>query len=113
MTPRIGITIGDPSGIGPEIVEAAIASGAGQGAEIRIFGERGAAQPGKPELEGAKAQVAFLEAAVDAAKRGEIDAIVTAPISKTQAQAAGFAFPGHTEFFAARFAAEEHAMLFA
>jgi 4-hydroxythreonine-4-phosphate dehydrogenase len=109
---RIGVTLGDPAGIGPEIVEKALAAGAGEGADITVFGDARDGEPGKPTMESARAQVAYVEAAVEAAKRGELDGIVTAPISKTQAQAAGFAFPGHTEFFAARFEAKEHAMLF-
>jgi 4-hydroxythreonine-4-phosphate dehydrogenase len=69
--------------------------------------------PGRPTASGGAAQVAYLEAAIDAARRGEIQAIVTAPISKTQAKLAGFAFPGHTELLAERFGARRHAMMFA
>jgi len=128
----IGITIGDPSGIGPEIVSAALRD---QG-DVIVFGDAGVmaragglpptvrlievtsldpadAVPGRPSRAGGAAQVAYLEAAIAAAKRGEIDALVTAPISKTQAKAAGFPFPGHTELLAERFAAPEHAMMFA
>jgi len=116
---RIGITLGDPSGVGPEIVERALAEAP---AELRercvIFGalDELAAEdrvPGRPTPGGGAAQVAWLEQAVAAAKAGAIQALVTAPISKAQVKRAGFAFPGHTEFLAERLGAREHAMLFA
>jgi 4-hydroxythreonine-4-phosphate dehydrogenase len=109
---RLGVTIGDPAGIGPEIVERALAHEI-QGATVRVFGERGDAEPGKPTAKTGRAQVEFLEAAVAAARAGEIDALVTAPISKAGAQAAGFAFPGHTEFLAARFGVPRVVMMLA
>jgi len=59
------------------------------------------------------AQVGYLEAAVRAAAAGELAAIVTAPISKTWARRAGFAFPGHTEMLAERLGAREVVMMFA
>lgn len=71
------------------------------------------ATPGVPSRPGALAQVAYLEAAVAAARSKSIGGLVTAPISKTQATSVGFAFPGHTEFLAARLGAADHAMMFA
>ena len=134
MHPRIGITMGDPSGIGPELVaRAALAADGAR--DLVVFGDRhvldrsgghgeaelvevtrlaqGEATPGKPCAAGGAAQVAYLEAAVAAARAGAIDGLVTAPISKKQAHDAGFTFPGHTEFLADRLGAAEHAMLFA
>jgi 4-hydroxythreonine-4-phosphate dehydrogenase len=70
------------------------------------------ALPGRPDAACGAAQVAFLEAALTAARCGELAALVTAPISKTQAKAAGFSFPGHTELLAERLGAREHAMAF-
>jgi 4-hydroxythreonine-4-phosphate dehydrogenase len=131
----IGITLGDPAGIGPEVVAAAIAAAppALRG-ELRVFGDpaclaRGAAAmgvtvdvpcdgvacaavPGQPDLASGAAQVAWLEAAIAAARDGLVDGLVTAPISKTWAQRAGLAFPGHTELLAARFGVDEVAMTF-
>lgn len=69
--------------------------------------------PGKPDERSGAAQVGYLEAACAAAARGELAAIVTAPISKTWARRGGFAFMGHTEFLAARLGASRVAMLFA
>ncbi|HKA91243.1 MAG TPA: 4-hydroxythreonine-4-phosphate dehydrogenase PdxA [Haliangiales bacterium] len=125
---RIGITLGDPSGIGPEIVAAALAARPDLAASAVVFGDPALSDapglraitrlapddriPGRPTLAGGAAQVAYLEAAIAAARAGQIDALVTAPISKTQAQAAGLVFPGHTELLAARLGAPEHAMMF-
>src|SRR5262249_9772830 len=124
---RIGITLGDPSGIGPEIVRRALADA--PDIDAVVFGDPGLIDvpglvpvtrlapadrvPGRPTPAGGEAQVAYLEAAVRAAAAGEIQALVTAPISKAQGRAAGFAFPGHTEFLAARLGAAEHAMMLA
>ena len=69
--------------------------------------------PGEPDERSGAAQVGYLEAAVAAARRGELAAIVTAPISKTWAKRAGFAFPGHTEMLAERLGAPDVVMLFA
>ncbi|HUJ62009.1 MAG TPA: 4-hydroxythreonine-4-phosphate dehydrogenase PdxA, partial [Kofleriaceae bacterium] len=74
-------------------------------------GERAIA--GAPDEASGAAQVGYLEAAVLAAARGELSAIVTAPISKTWARRAGFAFPGHTEMLAARLGARDVVMMFA
>ncbi len=52
-----------------------------------------------------------LEKAVQDLKNKNIDLIVTAPINKKNIQAAGFNFPGHTEFFAKEFNSENHLMI--
>jgi 4-hydroxythreonine-4-phosphate dehydrogenase len=67
---------------------------------------------GVPSEAAGAAQVSWLEAAVAAARAGRVDTLVTAPISKTWARRAGFAFPGHTELLAERFGAREVAMTF-
>jgi 4-hydroxythreonine-4-phosphate dehydrogenase len=136
---RLGLTLGDPAGIGPEIVAATLAAAA---PELRqrlvVYGDReplergaraiGARLPdgldvigdglgdgavfGQPGERTGAAQVGYLEAAVAAAARGELAAIVTAPISKTWARRAGFAFPGHTEMLASRLGVRDVVMLF-
>ncbi len=132
----IGVTLGDPSGIGPEIVVRALAEASAElRARVRVFGDAGVltregglpegvrlveitrlrrdeALPGRPDKAGGAAQVEYLEAAIAAARAGELAALVTAPISKTQAKAAGLIFPGHTELLAERLRAPEHAMAF-
>jgi len=55
--------------------------------------------PGQENAEGAKVAMTSLDAATADLLQGNIDALVTAPFSKNTMQAAGFAFPGHTEYF--------------
>jgi 4-hydroxythreonine-4-phosphate dehydrogenase len=137
---RVGITLGDPAGIGPEIVAATLAAapeawrdrlvvygdrepiergaraiGVALPREVRVIGDGlgDGVAPGRPGERGGAAQVGYLEAAVAAARRGELAAIATAPISKTWARRAGFAFPGHTEMLAARLGVADVVMLFA
>src|SRR5262252_9346036 len=111
MRKRIGITLGDPAGIGPEIVEAALASGKLPAADYRLLGEKGGHSLGKPTQASARAAGAALEEAARLALKGEIDAVVTGPIHKANMYEVGFAFPGQTEFFAARAKVENFAML--
>jgi 4-hydroxythreonine-4-phosphate dehydrogenase len=138
VTASLGITLGDPAGIGPEIVVAALAAlPPSQLARCTVYGDRGPleraaaligvavpdvairgdgdgddAVPGHPDERAGAAQVGYLEAAVAAAKRGDHAALVTAPISKTWARRGGFQFLGHTEMLAARLGADDVAMLF-
>jgi 4-hydroxythreonine-4-phosphate dehydrogenase len=99
----IGITLGDPAGIGPEIIEAALASGKlDDRFEYRVIGARGDAVAGKPSPETANAARRALEDAVAMLRAGEIAAVVTGPIHKARMRAVGFEFPGQTEFFAKR-----------
>jgi len=65
---------------------------------------------GQPTIDGAKAAIAALNAAVEDAKRGVLDAIVTAPINKRMAAEAGFGFPGHTEYFINKFGVSDGLM---
>ena len=137
---RLGITLGDPAGIGPEIVAATLAAAPeAWRSRLVVYGDRAplergaraigvalppdvavlgdgvgdAARPGQPDEHTGAAQVGYLEAAVAAAGRGELCAIATAPISKTWARRAGFAFPGHTEMLASRLGVRDVVMLFA
>lgn len=114
--PRLGITLGDPRGIGPEVTAAALSSLAGgDGIEAVLVGPRSLGEledslegirretvgdwdpAGGERLAGALSGLA-VERAVAMARSGEIDGIVTAPISKTALRAAGYPHPGHTEF---------------
>ena len=131
----IGVTLGDPAGVGPELVAWALAQASDEvRRQVRVFGDpavlaRGAravgvtvdvpcagvtcaTAPGRPDLAGGQAQVAWLEDAIAAAAAGQLDGLVTAPISKTWAHAAGLAFPGHTELLAERLGAADVAMTF-
>src|SRR5438477_1249388 len=111
MRPRIGITLGDCAGIGPEIVDLALKSGrVPDSAEYVIIGRQPDCKPGAPTIETARAAAAALEEAVTRARRGELNAIVTGPIHKARMYEAGFKFPGQTEFFAERCAVKNFAM---
>ena len=98
--PRLAITLGDPRGIGPEIVRAALGDDAiARLAEFTIVGpdEEAGADPARA---GAAAGQA-IERAVRLAIGGEVDGIVTAPIDKAALLAGGYGYPGHTEMLAA------------
>ncbi|HWY52385.1 MAG TPA: 4-hydroxythreonine-4-phosphate dehydrogenase PdxA [Chthoniobacterales bacterium] len=111
MQTRIGITLGDCAGIGPEIVDLALKSGrVPDSADYVVIGRRPDCKPGAPTIETARAAAAALEEAVTRARRGELHAIVTGPIHKARMYEAGFKFPGQTEFFADRCGVENFAM---
>jgi 4-hydroxythreonine-4-phosphate dehydrogenase len=109
--PRIGITLGDCAGIGPEIVDLALnANRITRTAEYRIIGKYPGSRPGNPTAETARAAAAALEEAVTLTRRGELDAIVTSPVHKARMYEVGFKFPGQTEFFAERCGVKNFAM---
>jgi 4-hydroxythreonine-4-phosphate dehydrogenase len=109
--PRIGITLGDCAGIGPEIVETALKSGrVPKSADYKTIGTYPDCTPGHPTAETARAAGAALEEAVILGRRGELDAIVTGPIHKARMYDVGFKFPGQTEFFAERCGVKNFAM---
>jgi 4-hydroxythreonine-4-phosphate dehydrogenase len=111
MQTRIGITLGDCAGIGPEIVDLALKSGrVPDSAEYVVIGRQPDCKPGAPTIETAHAAAAALEEAVTRARRGELHAIVTGPVHKARMYEAGFKFPGQTEFFAERCGVENFAM---
>jgi 4-hydroxythreonine-4-phosphate dehydrogenase len=103
---RIGITVGDPAGIGPEIALKAQADprvaaacdpvlyGPSTPTEISAF-ERGRVSAAA----GRAAYEAIVRAVADV-QGGRIDAIATAPINKEAFAAAGLRWPGHTELLA-------------
>ena len=112
MRCRIGLTLGDPAGIGPEIVRAALASGRlPDDAEYSVIGPSLECPLGTPTPETARAALKALEEGAKLALAGEIDAIVTGPIHKARMYEIGFKFPGQTEFFAERSGVANFAML--
>ncbi|HEX8280554.1 MAG TPA: 4-hydroxythreonine-4-phosphate dehydrogenase PdxA [Chthoniobacterales bacterium] len=112
MRTRIGITLGDPAGIGPQIVKAALASPRlPQDVELVVIGDYPTCEPGQPTPETARAAAAALEEAAHCALSGDIAAVVTGPIHKARMYEIGFDFPGQTEFFAARAGVTNFAML--
>jgi 4-hydroxythreonine-4-phosphate dehydrogenase len=110
--------MGEPSGIGPEIAIAAFDHFRGKigSHPLKLVGDadvfashrealiptnsQTTALPGKPDVRNAAAVTEAIEIAVSACLKGEAAAIVTAPIHKAVLNAAGFGFPGHTEFLA-------------
>jgi 4-hydroxythreonine-4-phosphate dehydrogenase len=108
---RIGITLGDCAGIGPEIVELALKSGhVPDSTEYVVIGRQPDCKPSEPTPETARAAAAALEEAVTIARRGEVDAVVTGPVHKARMYEVGFRFPGQTEFFAERCGVKDFAM---
>lgn len=109
---RLAITLGDPRGIGPEIVAAAISDSRVRArAEPVIVGPSGTVVPvnaeigewhsgGGASLGGRLAGLA-IERATALALAGDVQGIVTAPIDKHALFAGGYDFPGHTEMLAA------------
>jgi 4-hydroxythreonine-4-phosphate dehydrogenase len=105
MRSRIGITLGDPAGIGPEIIRVPGAF------EYVIVGPRIDCSLGEPTRETARAARNALEGSVTLARRGDLAAVVTGPIHKARMYEIGFEFPGQTEFFAGRCGVKNFAML--
>ena len=101
--PRLAVAVGDPRGIGPEVVRKALRQPLD--ADVRIVGgwEDGAGGTGAgapSELEAGRAAAQAIEAAARLALAGEVDAIVTGPVHKHALHTAGYRFPGVTEFLA-------------
>ena len=105
------MTVGDPRGIGPEIVAKALADRlVGERCDVVVVGPEGAGVDvaesvgrwrvgGDAELAGKLAGLA-IERAVELAMAGEVDGIVTAPIDKSALFTGGYDYPGHTEMLA-------------
>jgi len=111
MRPRVAVTLGDPRGIGPEIIAAALADPAvADAADWILVGPTGTvvapsvgigawSATGDAATAGALAGAA-IETAVAMAQRGDVEAICTAPIDKHALSLAGYTDPGHTEMLA-------------
>ena len=117
--PRLAVTLGDPRGIGPEIVRKALAQR--PASDITVLGADdqvadipnvtriglGPWQQGSGEradharaLRAGRLTGHAIQAAVKLAMAGEVDAIVTAPANKHALHLAGYPWPGHTEWLA-------------
>jgi 4-hydroxythreonine-4-phosphate dehydrogenase len=136
--PRIGITLGDPNGVGPEIALKAV-SGRALNRVCRplLFGSLDVVQktaahygmdPGRVPVydtgpypdrlrfgrvtrAGGRAAIRAVDAAVASAKNGEIDAMVTGPLSKEAVCLSGLkGFSGHTGYIARAFGSPEHCL---
>lgn len=122
---RVALTLGDPRGIGPEVVAAAVArfTEGDPGAELLLLGPRGM-DPGLAPFEavgawdGSPASAGRIVAdgvrrAVELASLGRLDALVTGPAHKPALWAAGIDAPGHTELLQQLTAAPRVGMLMA
>jgi 4-hydroxythreonine-4-phosphate dehydrogenase len=110
--PRLAVTLGDPRGIGPEVVAHALAAGLDAdvtliGADDQIAGIPagrkigvGRGGSGSEEREAGRLAGTAVAEAVALALRGDVDAIVTGPVHKHALHVAGFRYPGLTEFLA-------------
>ena len=137
--PRIGITMGDPNGIGPEVIVKALHSAeVGELCETVVFGDAEIIQaaadnaglninikvencsafgkddlnPGSIDKKAGQASLDYISTAVNSALTKNIDAVVTAPISKESTHLAGSAYPGHTEMLKDLTRADQAVMMF-
>jgi len=108
---RILVTLGDPAGVGPEVIDAALADfSVPADVEISVIGDRSAGEPGQPSSRSGRAALDALQQAGAQLKAGEAQAVATGPVSKEALQQHGFPFPGQTEFFADLFDIQDFAM---
>ena len=116
--PRIGLTVGDPAGIGPEVCEhTARDPGVAEVCVPVMYGpasehDRAAYGMGAASAEGGRAAFDAVRAATADALGGRLDAITTAPISKSGWALAGLPWRGHTDLLAHLTGASSVAMMF-
>ncbi|MEZ5652718.1 MAG: 4-hydroxythreonine-4-phosphate dehydrogenase PdxA [Burkholderiaceae bacterium] len=123
----VAVTLGDPTGIGPEIVVKALAD-PDRARHCIVVGDAGMLEvaaralglpmpprvaaieppagepfsPGAPSARSGEAAYRAVIEATDMVADGRVQAIATAPLAKAQMQAAGHPYPGHTELLAFR-----------
>ncbi|MDP2943815.1 MAG: 4-hydroxythreonine-4-phosphate dehydrogenase PdxA [Candidatus Omnitrophota bacterium] len=136
---RVGITAGDPAGIGSEIIIKALRKPLIQKlANFIIIGDRWAFEQvsdlspqlsdrirfidlknvnaknfsfGLIKAKYGRASIEYLDKALELIKKREIDCLVTCPISKEAINLANFNFTGHTEYLAKRTNTKEILMM--
>ena len=114
-SPRIGITLGDPAGIGPEIAAKAIADPRVRAScEPVLYGpaDLSAFPAGQLSANAGRAAYDAIAAAVADALAGRISAVVTCPVNKEAFALAGLPWRGHTDLLAHLTGAEFVAMMF-
>ena len=107
--PVIGLTLGDPAGVGPELADEVVRR-LGQKVRLRLLGSRKGIRTGFPTRASAERARQALEESVRLLKRKEIHAVVNGPVFKEGLAKAGFRFPGQTEFYARRFGCKADAV---
>src|SRR5581483_4266992 len=103
MKPRIAITAGDPSGIGPEVAAKAAADARVLAACEPVLyqpPEHTRFVPGVLTAEAGRAAYDNIVRAVADARAGIVQAIATAPINKEALRLAGLPWSGHTDMLA-------------
>jgi 4-hydroxythreonine-4-phosphate dehydrogenase len=109
---KLAITVGDPRGIGPEVVAAALGDASvSSAAEYVIVGPDGTSispdiaigtwRPGGSAAEAGRLAGTAVARATALALAGEVAGIVTAPLDKLALLSGGYDYPGHTEMLAA------------
>jgi 4-hydroxythreonine-4-phosphate dehydrogenase len=107
----IGVTVGDPAGIGPEIVSAAMEDLLlPPGCRLERLDVPGRHTAGRPDAASARAAWEAMEESARRLSNGTWSGVVTGPVCKHALHEVGFPFPGQTEFFAARAGVENFAM---
>lgn len=116
--PVIGLTVGDPAGIGPEIARRAASDPRVQAVcAPQIFGPADDAAlarfvPGVLSADAGRAAYDAIVDAVAAARAGRIAGLATAPVNKEAFALAGLPWRGHTDLLASLCGVEDVAMLF-
>jgi 4-hydroxythreonine-4-phosphate dehydrogenase len=111
--PRIGITAGDPAGIGPEIAQKAMGDARVLAVcEPRLYGPDRSFEPGVLSAAAGQAAYESIVRAVRDVQAGSIHGIATAPINKEALSLAGLPWRGHTEMLAALTDTPRVAMMF-
>jgi len=106
----IAVTLGDPAGIGPEVIDSALRSSAlNTSVPFEIIGKP-SGKPGTPNDAGARQALEAMDAAAEGLRTGRYSGVVTGPIHKARMRAIGFNYPGQTEFFADRLSVTNYAM---
>ena len=115
---RVGVTMGDPAGIGPEIaLRAVVDPRVTEVCEPVLYGPLTAAArarfaAGVLSADAGRAAYDAVEAAVTDVLAGRLDAVTTGPIHKEALSLAGYPWRGHTELLAHLTGARDVAMMF-
>jgi 4-hydroxythreonine-4-phosphate dehydrogenase len=113
--PRIAMTVGDPAGVGPEIVDKAVRDARVlEACEPLVYAPPSGSSFRPGELAAAAGRAAYdvLVRAVEDARAGRVDAVATAPVNKEAFALAGLPWKGHTELLAHLTGARQVAMMF-
>ena len=141
IRPRLAVTLGDPAGIGTEVVLKALTDPkVAQSCDLTVVGNRDLLLKNYTSLRvnenidfldvsldgnikdkvtlgvenaaSGAASFAYMEAAIAATLAGNFDGIVTGPIAKSAWKAAGYNYPGQTELLAQKANVQKFGMLF-